>query len=147
MVASSKDIRGSGMRYKERLIKRLPYLYSLNAAKLILSARNSKEDTGSKQNLMCYEKSSPQYKTNTESNSTGVKTEMTLEDRCSTGSSTKEELCVWKTMEQNPKSTTFQDVNDETHPLYACHACRGIEDVCENYKSLGELKNAKTTND
>ncbi len=53
-------------------------------------------------------------------------------------------LCVWKQMAYNEKSSTFQDVgNNSNHPLYRCKAfCNGYGDViaekevCRFYKAL-----------
>lgn len=53
----------------------------------------------------------------------------------------EQQLCVWKEMEQNPESSTFQEVriSGQGHKLYKCFECCGTQinhGVCENYYNL-----------
>lgn len=46
-------------------------------------------------------------------------------------------LCVWKKMSNNPDSTTFQKVRDDTHSLYKCYECCGSRiNTCEDYRPV-----------
>lgn len=52
--------------------------------------------------------------------------------------------CIWKTMQENPESSTFKDVTHKEHPLYKCIGCNGNDRQafeCVGYKyRLQELR-------
>lgn len=56
---------------------------------------------------------------------------MNLEDKL--------DKCIWKIMQEDENSTTFQDVK-EGHKLYQCVECNGMVGSCYNFKSYGEVK-------
>jgi hypothetical protein len=47
--------------------------------------------------------------------------------------------CVWRTLAEDPNSTTFEDVDrtGESHRLYRCrYGCDGINNICNYYQRL-----------
>lgn len=53
------------------------------------------------------------------------------------------ELCLWKDMQLNGRSTTFEDVKDSSHPLYKCIECNGYSG-CDYYKPLSYIGGYKS---
>ncbi len=59
---------------------------------------------------------------------------------------TIDDVCIWKEIEQDPKSSTFQDVRRLTpakikaHPLYPCIICDGYSYACSNYRDASRYK-------
>lgn len=69
---------------------------------------------------------------------------MTIDDKIEELKKENPELCLLKHESKNKESTTYQQVRDQTHPLYKCYDCLGLGmNVCEDYKPIKNYVRSK----